>query len=348
MSAREDSAFPPSGSDRVAPPLLAPAALPTKKNAAAGASAAPSGLDRAQLARLDARRKKKGVVYMSRVPPNMVRKGEQARGGERRRGRTRILSLFQAGGGGPPTSPQSPLTLHTPLFTRTHTQRPPKVRHLLSQYAPIGRIYLAAEDPAATKARRKGTSAGGSGVGAARPRPTGRRSKRFTEGWVEFECKGDARATAAALNGQPVGGPPRASHRHDLWTLRYLPGFRWEHLTEEVAYQNAVREQRLAVEAGAAARERDFYAGRVGAARAVEAQAARRAKRGEAAAAAAAGGEGGGGGGAAPAPVPPPKPQPVRRTFSQKPAVEAKGRVCGGGGGGLSRASLALLAGRKG
>ena len=235
-------------------------------------------------------------------------------------------------------------------------QRPPKVRHLLSQYAPIGRIYLAAEDPAATKARRKGGAGGGgggrsAGVGGAAPMPTGRRSKRFTEGWVEFESKADAKAVAAALNGQPIGGPPRATHRHDLWTLRYLPGFRWEHLTEEVAYQNAVREQRLAAEAGAAARERDFYVGRVGAARAVEAQAERRAKR-EAAAAEAAGAAPGGSG--APLPAPPAqKPQPVRRTFAQKPGVEAKGKVGGGegggggGGGGLSRAALALLAGRK-
>jgi hypothetical protein len=179
--------------------------------------------------------------------------------------------------------------------------------------------------------------------GSAKARSTSR-NKRFVEGWVEFESKAAAKSVAAALNGSPIGGPPRSAHRHDLWTLKYLPGFSWDHLTEEVAYQNAVREQRLAAEAGAAARERDFYVGRVGAARAAEAQAARRAK-GEGGGSGGGGG-GGGGEGAAPAPA-------IRRTFAQRTAVGPKGKVSGGEGGsgsapgGLSRAALALIAGRK-
>jgi hypothetical protein len=73
MSDSEGAAASPSGSDHApaataAPQLLAPAALPTKAGAGAGGLA----LDKRKLAALDARRKKKGVVYMSRVPPNMV------------------------------------------------------------------------------------------------------------------------------------------------------------------------------------------------------------------------------------------------------------------------------------
>ena len=82
---------------------------------------------------------------------------------------------------------------------------------------------------------------------------------------------------AATLNGAPIGGKPRSAHRHDLWTLKYLPKFKWDDLTAEVAAQAAAREAVLATEAAAASRERDFYLGRVDAAKAGERAAKRRA-----------------------------------------------------------------------
>ena len=45
----------------------------------------------------------------------------------------------------------------------------------------------------------------------------------------------------------------------------------WDHLTEEIAYAKAVREQRLATELSAAKRERDFYLAKVGQAKAATA-----------------------------------------------------------------------------
>ena len=126
----------------------------------------------------------------------------------------------------------------------------------------------------------------------------GNSGKNFTEGWVEFEDKQKAKevrgcrtgqwiaggggapaaptACAAAavctcscprlaaqvvamLNGQQMGGKRRSAYYYDLWCLRYLPKFKWDHLTEEINYQKAVQEQRLAAEVSAAKRERDFY-----------------------------------------------------------------------------------------
>jgi ESF2/ABP1 family protein len=72
------------------------------------------------------------------------------------------------------------------------------------------------------------------------------------------------------LNGQQMGGKRRSAHYFDLWTIKYLPKFKWDHLTEEINYQKAVREQRLAAEVAAAKRERDFYLSRVDKAKAVE------------------------------------------------------------------------------
>lgn len=68
-----------------------------------------------------------------------------------------------------------------------------------------------------------------------------------------------------------MGGKRRSAHYFDLWNIKYLPKFKWDHLTEEINYQKAVWEQRLATEVEAAKRERDFYLSRVDKAKAVEA-----------------------------------------------------------------------------
>lgn len=125
------------------------------------------------------------------------------------------------------------------------------------------------------------------------PRP----GKVFTEGWVEFEDKGAAKRVAAALNGQQIGGRRRSAYHWDLWCLKYLPKFKWDHLTEEVAYEKAVREQRMATELAAAKRERDFYLSRVDRAKAVDAMEKRRAAREAAAPTQQQGGGGESGGG---------------------------------------------------
>jgi ESF2/ABP1 family protein len=61
--------------------------------------------------------------------------------------------------------------------------------------------------------------------------------KNFTEGWVEFEDKAIAKSVAAGLNGQQIGGKRRSAYHFDLWCMKYLPKFKWDHLTEEIAYE---------------------------------------------------------------------------------------------------------------
>jgi hypothetical protein len=46
----------------------------------------------------------------------------------------------------------------------------------------------------------------------------------------------------------------------DLWNLKYLHKFKWSHLTEKVAYERRVREQKLRVEMMQARRENAAYA----------------------------------------------------------------------------------------
>lgn len=116
---------------------------------------------------------------------------------------------------------------------------PPKmdvrtVRNMLSKYGELGRIFLQPE------------------------KHTGK-SRTFTEGWVEFLNKKVAKSVALALNGTQVGGKRRAEYYYSLWSIKYLHRFRWTHLNERLAYEKAVRDQRLRTEIAQAKRESNFY-----------------------------------------------------------------------------------------
>jgi len=158
---------------------------------------------RKKLQEENAKLKKRGVCYLSRVPPHL---------------------------------------------------KPLKLRQILSQHGEILRIYLAPEDPA-IRMRRK--------------RAGGNRGKEFTEGWVEFAKKSVAKRVASMLNGEHMGGKKRSAHYYDLWNIKYLRKFKWDNLIEEIAYKNAVREQKLAMEISVAKKERDFYLAKVDQSRAI-------------------------------------------------------------------------------
>ncbi|XWS44098.1 hypothetical protein CRYUN_Cryun15aG0015600 [Craigia yunnanensis] len=131
-----------------------------------------------------------------------------------------------------------------------------KLRQLLSQYGEILRIYLA---PSGHPPQVKGK----------RSRPSKVQEQEFSEGWVEFARKGIAKRVANMLNGEQIGGRKRSSFYYDLWNIKYLSKFKWDDLTEEIAYKSAIREQKLALEISAAKRERDFSLSKVDQSRAL-------------------------------------------------------------------------------
>lgn len=114
--------------------------------------------------------------------------------------------------------------------------RPSKVRHLMSAHGEVGRVYLQQEgllvfsplyeslimyiiDAKRAYLRRKYTST---------------KKPHFTEGWVEFKDKKVARSVAEMLNAQSIGGKKGTRWRDDVWTMKYLPKFKWNMLTEQV------------------------------------------------------------------------------------------------------------------
>ncbi|KAM3559655.1 hypothetical protein ARSEF4850_004025 [Beauveria asiatica] len=118
--------------------------------------------------------------------------------------------------------------------------KPAKLRSLLEPYGVINRIFLAPEDPTAH---------------ARRVRTGGNKKRSYTEGWVEFLRKKDAKAVCALLNAGTVGGKKGSYYRDDIWNLMYLKGFKWHNLTEQIASENAERASRMRAEISKTARE---------------------------------------------------------------------------------------------
>jgi len=84
-------------------------------------------------------------------------------------------------------------------------------------------------------------------------------ARNFTEGWIEFISKRVAKEVATNLNMTQVGGKKR-SKSHDInWNIKYLPGFKWTNLSERLAYEKAVHQQRMRTEISQAKRETDYF-----------------------------------------------------------------------------------------
>ncbi|XP_005931164.1 activator of basal transcription 1 [Haplochromis burtoni] len=121
--------------------------------------------------------------------------------------------------------------------------RPKQLRNLLSVYGEIGRIFLQPEDRQVRKRKKK----------------AGLRRCDFTEGWVEFRDKRVAKKVAASLHNTPMGTRKRQRFSSDLWCMKYLHRFQWIHLSERLAYEQTVLNQRLRTEVSQAKRETNFY-----------------------------------------------------------------------------------------
>ncbi|KAM9785856.1 activator of basal transcription 1 [Neosynchiropus ocellatus] len=121
--------------------------------------------------------------------------------------------------------------------------RPKHVRNMLSVYGEIGRIFLQPEDRQ-VRARKK---------------KSGLRRCDFTEGWVEFRDKRVAKRVAASLHNTPMATRKRQWIASDLWCMKYLHRFQWTHLSERLAYERSVLQQRLRTEISQAKRETNFY-----------------------------------------------------------------------------------------
>ncbi|XP_014283044.1 activator of basal transcription 1 [Halyomorpha halys] len=123
------------------------------------------------------------------------------------------------------------------------SMNPVILRRFLSEYAVVERIYLQPEIKKKAKKRKIDP-----------------KNVKYSEGWVEFLKKRDAKKIADVLNNTPMGGKKKSKFREYLWNLKYLPRFKWIHLCERLSYEKAVRQQRLRAEVSQAKKIANHFA----------------------------------------------------------------------------------------
>ncbi|KUJ16300.1 uncharacterized protein LY89DRAFT_685316 [Mollisia scopiformis] len=148
--------------------------------------------------------------------------------------------------------------------------KPSKLRSLLEPYGAINRIFLTPEDPTShTRRVRNG----------------GNKKRSFVDGWVEFVNKTAAKQACELLNAQTIGGKKGTYYHDDVWNLLYLKGFKWNHLTEQIAAENAERASRMRAEISKTTKENKEFVQNVERAKMLETieakKAAKRRKDGE-------------------------------------------------------------------
>jgi ESF2/ABP1 family protein len=108
-----------------------------------------------------------------------------------------------------------------------------KLRLHLQPYAKIGRIYLTEEDASRYANRVKNG---------------GCKKICYTEGWVEFFDKSEAKKVAEMLNARSMGGKKRHNFYHDdIWCMKYLSKFTWNDLMEHRVHQRQESKKKLEV-----------------------------------------------------------------------------------------------------
>lgn len=114
------------------------------------------------------------------------------------------------------------------------------IKQLLEKHGKVSNMYLALE-----------------------PHPSNASGKRsnpnFIEGWIEFERKKDAKVIAAMLNGKQMGGQRKSSFYFNTWSLKYLSGFKWEHLQEKRTQETQIKVKRLRAELSRAQKINEKY-----------------------------------------------------------------------------------------
>ncbi|XP_049874346.1 uncharacterized protein LOC126372561 [Pectinophora gossypiella] len=113
-----------------------------------------------------------------------------------------------------------------------------KIREIFSQFGEVGRIYLQPSAKPGEKRKRV--------------------PNQFTEGWVEFQKKKVAKQVAANLNNTKIGTRKKSRYYDMIWNIKYIPRFKWIHLSERLAYEKAAIKQRLRAEISQAKKEAHY------------------------------------------------------------------------------------------
>ncbi|KAL7027971.1 hypothetical protein ACKWTF_005665 [Chironomus riparius] len=115
-------------------------------------------------------------------------------------------------------------------------------REFMEPFGEVGRIFLQPDKKGMTKkANNK------------------KKNVTFTEGWVEFEKKRVAKWVAQHINNTPITTKKGSKFSDILWSIKYLAGFKWIHLSERLTFERAVQHQRKQMAISKARKEASFF-----------------------------------------------------------------------------------------
>lgn len=111
--------------------------------------------------------------------------------------------------------------------------KPTKMRQILGRFGEIDRLFLKKEAAQKHQQRVKGG---------------GNKKNMYDEGWAEFVRKKDAKLCADTLNGNILGGKKSSFYYDDILNIKYLSGFKWDNLTEQISKEHEARQSKLQIE----------------------------------------------------------------------------------------------------
>uniref|UniRef100_A0A2M3ZDL0 Putative tbp-binding protein activator of basal transcription n=1 Tax=Anopheles braziliensis TaxID=58242 RepID=A0A2M3ZDL0_9DIPT len=115
------------------------------------------------------------------------------------------------------------------------------LRDLLQPMANVDRVYM---QPECKEAKAKKRTVLGK-----------RAALNYTEAWVEFNSRREARLLATRLNAQPISTSRKSVFCDILWNMKYLPQYTWVQLSERLSYEKAVGPQKHRAEIAQARKE---------------------------------------------------------------------------------------------
>ncbi len=122
--------------------------------------------------------------------------------------------------------------------------KPFALEKILSKFGPTNRIFLKPED-SKTHTLRKHSG--------------GNKKMKYTEGWVEFKRKKDAKKCVLALNGNPIGGKKSSYYHDDILNIRYLHKYKWHNLVEDIAVEKRKFQEQMMTEIEQAKKDNNTF-----------------------------------------------------------------------------------------
>lgn len=144
--------------------------------------------------------------------------------------------------------------------------KPAKMRQILSRFGEVDRLFLKKES---TQKHKKRIASGGN------------KKDMYEEGWAEFIRKKDAKLAAETMNGNILGGKKGNFYYDDVMNIKYLSGFKWIDLTQQISKENEVRESKLQIEVSQAAKLNIAFIKNVEKSKMVENMQAKKRERGD-------------------------------------------------------------------